>query len=63
MKILANVACGLAILIGIVWVLQGANLLGGSFMTGRLLWLYMGVVLIVGGVAGLWWVNLRSSGS
>ena len=52
-----------AILIGIVFVLQGANLLGGSFMTGRREWLYIGVALVIGGVAAFWWVNLRSPGS
>lgn len=60
---LANFACGLAILIGIVFVLQGANLLGGSFMTGRREWLYIGLALVIGGVAAFWWVNLRSPGS
>ena len=63
MKILANVACGLAILIGFVWMLQGANLLGGSFMSGRTQWLYIGLALVVGGVATLWWVNFGSSRS
>jgi hypothetical protein len=62
-KILANVVCGLAILTGIVWVLQGANLLGGSFMSGRPQWLYIGLALIVGGATALWWVNLGSSRS
>jgi uncharacterized membrane protein HdeD (DUF308 family) len=38
-------------LIGAVWTLQGLNLLGGSFMTGSTLWLVIGLVALVGGIA------------
>lgn len=37
--------------LGVVWTLQGANLLGGSFMTGSRLWLVIGVLCLVAGVA------------
>lgn len=33
-------------LIGIVWALQGADVLGGSFMSGDPLWLGIGIVLL-----------------
>ena len=46
-------------LVGIVWVLQGLNILPGSFMTGVLFWAFAGVVcLILGG--GLIWYGVRS---
>jgi hypothetical protein len=43
-------------LIGAVWTLQGAGLLGGSFMTGSRLWLVIGIVALVAGV----WLLVRS---
>ncbi|MFZ0168693.1 MAG: hypothetical protein WAL64_04610 [Candidatus Dormiibacterota bacterium] len=42
-------------LVGIVWIGQGANLIGGSFMTGKGLWLGIGCVCLVVGVALLGW--------
>ena len=41
----------LMIFFGAVWTLQGANLLLGSFMTGSRLWLIIGLVLLIGGIA------------
>jgi uncharacterized membrane protein HdeD (DUF308 family) len=41
----------LMIFFGAVWTLQGANLLLGSFMTGSRLWLVIGLVLLIGGIA------------
>jgi hypothetical protein len=39
----------LVILIGIVWVLQGINLLGGSPMTGQSQWaVYGGIAIVIG---------------
>lgn len=43
---------GLLILAGLIWVLQGINVLPGSFMTGQMRWaLYGGLTIIAG--AGL----------
>lgn len=39
----------LIVLVGAVWTLQGANLLGGSFMTGSRLWLVIGLLAVVAG--------------
>lgn len=39
------------VLIGAVWTLQGANFLGGSFMTGSRTWLAIGLVVLVAGAA------------
>lgn len=39
------------VLIGAIWTLQGANLLGGSFMTGSRTWLVIGLIVLVAGVA------------
>ena len=40
----------LAILVGGLWILQGAGVLPGSFMTGQRLWLVIGIVLAVIGI-------------
>lgn len=37
-------------LTGAIWVLQGINILPGSFMTGHLFWAAAGVVALVVGV-------------
>ncbi len=42
---------GLLVLIGAVWTLQGANVIGGSFMTGSTLWLVIGLVVLASGIA------------
>ncbi len=42
-----------AILVGAVWTLQGMDILLGSFMSGSLLWLVLGMVLVIVGAASL----------
>lgn len=41
------------ILIGIVWILQGINILPGSFMTGQLFWAFMGLICLGLGTGAL----------
>ncbi|OGF57343.1 MAG: hypothetical protein A2Z21_02345 [Candidatus Fraserbacteria bacterium RBG_16_55_9] len=38
-------------LLGIIWILQGVNVLGGSFMSGQPFWAAMGTVALVVGVS------------
>ena len=59
MKIALNVIGVLLILPGIVWFLQGINVLPGSFMTGQTQWAVYGGILIVVGAGLLWWANRR----
>jgi LPXTG-motif cell wall-anchored protein len=50
MKLVINIVAVLLILTGIVWFLQGINVLPGSFMTGQIGWAIAGVgAAIVGG--------------
>ena len=58
LKIITGVAGGLAVLLGSVWVLQGINLLPGSFMTGDIQWAYRGGALAAAGV-GVILLSLR----
>ena len=41
----------LSIVVGSVWILQGAGVIGGSFMTGSSSWLVIGVVCVLIGIA------------
>ncbi|HVC39445.1 MAG TPA: hypothetical protein VNH20_05650 [Candidatus Dormibacteraeota bacterium] len=52
-----GIAGVLLCLVGIVWIGQGANLIGGSFMTGQGLWLGIGCVCLVAGLALLVWAG------
>jgi len=49
MRIVLKIVAVLLIVVGIVWILQGVNVLPGSFMSGQLAWAYRGgAVAIVG---------------
>jgi len=52
---LTAVLGGLLALIGIVWILQGVGVLGGSFMTGDPLWAWIGAGVLVAGDVLLFW--------
>jgi hypothetical protein len=41
----------LLFVVGGVWILQGVNVLGGSFMSGNGIWAVFGTIMIVIGVA------------
>ena len=41
---------------GAIWILQGLNvIISDSFMTGSRIWVVIGAVAVVGGVALSWW--------
>ena len=61
MKVLVYVSL-LIIAIGIVWVLQGAGYLGGSFMTGETRWLYIGIATAIAGAVLLAFASTRRRG-
>jgi len=44
MKITSTILGVLLALIGIVWILQGLNVLPGSFMTGQIQWAAYGAI-------------------
>ena len=59
MRIALNIIGVLCLLIGCVWILQGINVLPGSFMTGQTKWAIYGAIVLVGGVALLLKANRR----
>ena len=50
-QLLARGGGALLALIGAVWALQGAGVLGGSVMSDDRRWLVIGTVLVVAGLA------------
>ena len=61
MKTVLNILAGLLILAGIVWFLQGINILPGSFMTGQTQWAIYGAMAILVGIGLLVIANRRRS--
>ena len=59
LRVLATIFAGPFLLIGIIWVLQGTNVLPGSFMTGHIIWAVYGAPLAIVGAVLVWWVNRR----
>jgi len=49
----------LLVLIGFVWILQGINILPGSFMTGQIEWAVYGALTAALGAALLVWRRRR----
>jgi hypothetical protein len=58
MKPLWVVAGAVLVLMGLVWTLQGFDVIGGSAMSGSTTWAVIGPVVILIGAA-LAWVGLR----
>ena len=50
MRIALHVAGFLCVLTGCVWILQGINVLPGSFMTGQTKWAVYGALVLVAGI-------------
>lgn len=53
MRIGLNLLGSFCLLMGIVWILQGINILPGSFMTGQRQWAVYGAITALIGVAML----------
>jgi uncharacterized membrane protein HdeD (DUF308 family) len=49
----------LCLLLGCVWILQGINILPGSFMTGQTKWAIYGAILVIIGIGLLFSANRR----
>ncbi len=59
MKIILYVVGVLLILGGLVWFLQGINVLPGSFMTGDPKWAVNGAIAILIGGGLIWFTNRK----
>jgi hypothetical protein len=59
MRIALNVVGAALVFFGGVWVLQGINVLPGSFMSGQMRWALRGGIAMVAGIALLIWANRK----
>jgi hypothetical protein len=50
MRLVLKIVAILLIVMGIIWILQGINVLPGSFMTGQIQWAYRGAVAAAAGL-------------
>jgi hypothetical protein len=49
MRKLLNIIGALLVFFGVIWILQGINILPGSFMTGQIKWaVYGGIAAAIG---------------
>ena len=51
MRVTLNVVATLLVLAGVIWFLQGINVLPGSFMTGQIQWAVYGAIAAAVGIA------------
>jgi hypothetical protein len=58
-RLALNALGAFLLLLGFVWVLQGTNILPGSFMTGEPIWAAAGAVVALGAMSMLVVINLR----
>jgi hypothetical protein len=61
MKLALQIIGVLLFLAGLVWFLQGINLLPGSYMTGDPQWAVNGGISMLVGVALFWWGRRKKS--
>ena len=50
MRIALIISGGILIVVGLIFFLQGINILPGSFMTGQTKWAVYGAVMIIAGI-------------
>ncbi len=58
LKLMLAVIAVMMVIVGGIWILQGLNILPGSFMTGRMEWAWRGGALAIVGI-GLFWLARR----
>ena len=58
-RLALNALGAFLLLLGLVWILQGTNILPGSFMTGEPLWAAAGAVVALGAISMLVVINVH----
>jgi hypothetical protein len=61
MRLTLRIFASCLIGMGTVWILQGINILPGSFMTGQIVWAYRGAATAVVGLLLLLYTLRRKS--
>lgn len=58
MRLAIRILAAVLIFLGVIWILQGINVLPGSFMTGQIQWAWRGAIVILFGI-GLLFLQKR----
>ena len=61
MRMTLNIAGVVALLLGLLWILQGSNILAGSAMSGQSTWLYIGIMLVLVAIGLFYTASRRRS--
>jgi hypothetical protein len=59
MKLGIRIVAFVGLALGILWILQGLNLVGGSFMTGQKQWILIGSIVALACAGALLWTTRR----
>lgn len=59
LKIIFKIFSVLIILAGVIWILQGVNILPGSFMTGDPQWAINGAITAAIGIVLFWFASRK----
>jgi hypothetical protein len=59
MKFVLMIGGAILLALGLVWILQGVNILPGSFMTGHIVWAWYGAACMVVGLLVVLWARRR----
>jgi hypothetical protein len=59
MRVALNILGVILVFFGLIWLLQGINVLRGSFMTGQIRWAVCGAIAVAAGTALLLAANRR----
>jgi hypothetical protein len=62
MRVLVTIIGILLVILGVIWILQGIDVLPGSFMTGDVHWAVYGAIAAVVGIVLIAVVNKRRAG-
>lgn len=59
LRTIIKIVAGLIVISGVVWILQGMNILPGSYMTGDPQWIINGAVTVLVGAAIFWFASRK----
>jgi hypothetical protein len=51
MRLAIRILAALLIFLGVIWILQGINILPGSYMSGHVQWAWRGAIVVLLGAA------------
>lgn len=59
LKTIVKIIAFLLIFAGVIWILQGMNILPGSYMTGDPQWAINGVITVLIGTGLIWFTSQK----